>query len=186
MNEHTILKVLFYQQTNDLMETALEKTLTSFYKEGMISYMDAHPEDFEEAIKLAVSDKQPYSWRAAWLLWSCVVDNDLRVRAHIKNIINSITTKQDGHQRELLKILLKMELDEESEGFLFDVCATIWEKINKRPSVRFTAFLVILKIAKKYPDLYVEINALTQDQYLDTLSPGIKNSLSKMMKEFSQ
>jgi hypothetical protein len=167
------------------METALEKTLTSFYKEGMIAYMDAHPEDYEEAINLAISDKQPYSWRAAWLLWSCMEENDPRVQTHLKNIIHSITTKQDGHQRELLKILLKMELDEESEGYLFDVCATIWEKINKRPSVRFTAFMMILKIAKKYPDLFQEINALTQDHYLDSLSPGIKNSLSRTINEFS-
>jgi hypothetical protein len=36
----------------------------------LISYLSAHPEYFEEAITLAISDKQPYSWRAAWLLWS--------------------------------------------------------------------------------------------------------------------
>jgi len=30
-------------------ETALEQILTSSYKAGMISYLAAHPEDFEEA-----------------------------------------------------------------------------------------------------------------------------------------
>jgi len=39
------------------METALEHFLTSSYKADMISYMDTHPEDFEEAIKLAISNK---------------------------------------------------------------------------------------------------------------------------------
>jgi small subunit ribosomal protein S8 len=34
------------------METALEWTLTNSYKADMISYMAAHPEDFEEAIKV--------------------------------------------------------------------------------------------------------------------------------------
>lgn len=167
------------------METALEHILTSSYKVEMISYMYAHPEDFEEAIKLAISNKQPYSWRAAWLLWSCMEKNDQRIQEYIKNIIDSIASKDDGHQRELLKILLQMELNEEYEGHLFNVCVSIWEKINKKPSVRFSAFKFIVKIAKKHPDLSHEIIFLTQNQYIDSLSLAAKTSLSKIIKELS-
>ncbi len=167
------------------MESTLEHILTNSYKAGMISYMATHPEDFEEAIKLAVSDKQPYSWRAAWLLWSCMKENDQRIQAYVENIINTLTTKNDDHQRELLKILLLMELNEAHEGFLFNVCLGIWEKINKKPSVRFTAFKFIVKIAKKHPDLYYEIVFLTQDQYMDSLSSAVKKSISKMIKVFA-
>lgn len=167
------------------METALEHILISSYKAEMISFMGAHPEDFEEAIELAISNKQPYSWRAAWLLWSCMEENDQRIQRHIKNIISTITTRNDDHQRELLKILLQMELNEEYEGFLFNVCVTVWEKINKKPSVRLTAFKIILKIAKKHPDLSHEITFLTQNQYLDLLSPAAKKSISKMIKEYT-
>jgi hypothetical protein len=42
------------------METALEHTLTSFYKDGMIRYLKDHPEDFEEAMRLAVSLVAPW------------------------------------------------------------------------------------------------------------------------------
>ncbi len=167
------------------METALEHILTSSYKEEMISFMDSHPECFNEAIELAISNKQPYSWRSAWLLWSCVEENDKRIKEHINNIINSLANKKDGHQRELLKILLQMELNEEQEGLIFNVCMSVWEKINKKPSVRFAAFMFILKIAKKHPELRNEIIFFTQDQYLDSLSPGIKNSISLMIKEFT-
>jgi hypothetical protein len=58
-------------------------------------------------------------------------ENDKRIQRHIKEIINTITTKNDNHQRELLKILLKMELKKEYESFLFDICITIREQINK-------------------------------------------------------
>jgi hypothetical protein len=167
------------------METALEHILTSCYKVEMISYMESHPEDFEEAIKLAVLNKQPYSWRAAWLLWSCMKENDQRILRYVRKIIHTLTTKSDDHQRELLKILLMMELNEEYEGFLFNVCLTVWEKINKKPSVRLTAFKILLKIAKKHPDLSHEIIFLTQDQYLDSLSPAVKRSISKMIKELT-
>lgn len=166
------------------METELEKILTSLFKVDMISYMKAHPEDYEEAIKLAISDKQPYSWRAAWLLWSCMEENDKRIRKHIKKIIESILSKQNGHQRELIKILMKMQLNDKQEGILFNTCLTLWEKISNKPSIRYTAFQFILKTAKKYPDLSDEISFLTQNHYLESLSPGAKNSITRMIKEY--
>ena len=153
-------------------------------KAGMISYLYAHPEDFEEAIKLAIADKQPYSWRAAWLLWSCMEENDPRIKGYIKKIMSTLTHKNDGHQRELLKILLQMEINSTNEGFLFNVCVTVWERVNKSPSVRFTAFRTIVKIAKKHPDLFHEILYLTQHQYLDPLSPAVRKSVARMIKEF--
>src|SRR5215204_2852201 len=116
----------------------------------MISYLKSHPEDFEEAIKLAISDKQPYSWRAAWLLWSCMDKNDKRVRKYIKNIIAAIPTKKDNQQRELLMILLRMELNENSEGQLFDICMKIWEKVEKNPSLRYNAFKLLVSISKNH------------------------------------
>ena len=165
------------------METALEKTLTSCYKDEMISFMNAHPECFDEAVELAVSDRQPYSWRAAWLLWSCIEENDKRIKKHIKRIVKAAKTKSDSHQRELLKILLMMELDEKYEGVLFDICMNIWEQISKAPAVRVNALKLIVKIANKHPELKQEISFLAQDHYLDTLSPGAKHSVRKIMSE---
>jgi hypothetical protein len=164
------------------METELENVLMKFYKTEMIRYLATHSESFIEAIHLALSDKQPYSWRASWLLWSCMEKNDIRVKAHIRSIIECINEKNDGHQRELLKILYLMDIDEEFEGILFDHCIRIWEKINKKPSVRFNAFKVILKISRKYPELSQEIGFLMQDHYTESLSKGVRRSLIKMIK----
>ena len=167
------------------MSTFTEKLLNS-YKDEMISFMHAHPEYFEEAIELAVSDKQPYAWRAAWLLWSCMEENDKRIQKYIGNIVDTFETKDDGHQRELLKILLKLEINEEYESILFDHCMNIWEGINKSPSARVNALKFIIKIAKKHPELAKEITYLTEDHYLESLSPGAKNSVSKLMKELNR
>ena len=167
------------------MESTLEQKLLNSYKDEMISFMDTHPEFFEEAIELAIANKQPYSWRAAWLLWSCMEENDNRIQGYIKKIIDTIRTKNDDHQRELIKILLQMELNDEYEGFLFNVCMKVWESISKKPSVRLTAFKVIIKTAKKHPDLFKEIIFYTQEQYLENLSSAARKSISKMIKGFS-
>jgi len=163
------------------MESALEKTLTSCYKDEMISFMNSHPEYFDEAVELAISDKQPYSWRAAWLLWSVIEENDQRIKKFIKRIVNAAKTKSDSHQRELLKILLMMELEEKYEAVLFDICMGIWEQISKAPSVRVNALKLIVKIANKHPELKKEILFLAQDHYLESLSPGARHSVKKIM-----
>ena len=165
------------------MTSALEEKLITSYKEEMISFLNDHPEYFDEAIQLAISDKQPFSWRAAFLLWSCMKENDKRVQRYIKQIVDSIKTKKDGHQRELLKILSKMEIKEKYEGKLFDVRMSLWEQIRKQPSIRMTALKFILKTAKKHPELKEEIVYLTQDHYLESLSPGVKNSIKRMVHE---
>lgn len=108
--------------------------------------------------------------------------NDQRIKKHIGSIINFIPAKNDDQKRELFIILQQMELEEQYEGVLFDVCVDTWEKISKKPSVRYNAFKLMIKIAKKHPDLSKEVIFLTQNQYMDTLSDTVKKSISKMIK----
>jgi len=150
----------------------------------MIAYMAEHPEYIREAIQLAVTNKQPYSWRAAWLLWSCMDENDKRLKKYINKIISSLANKEDGHQRELIKILMKMQLNDKQEGILFNFCIALWKKNNNRPSLRYTAFQFIIKTAKKYRELSDEISFLTQNHYLDSLTHGAKKSIDRMIKEY--
>lgn len=165
------------------MESALETVLKVFHKNQMMAYLASHPYDFEEAVELALGDKQPYSWRAAWLLLSCIEVNDPRIQKHTGAIIGVLPHKEDGHQRELMKILQKMELNDEEESVLFDFCVSVWEKVHKSPSVRYHAFLMILNTARKYPDLFQEIRLLAQDHYVETLSPGIRNAVYRMLRQ---
>lgn len=152
-------------------------------KHKMTSYLEANLNQFDDVIKYAISDKEPEGWRAAWLLGHCISKNDSRLQKYLNKMVNSISTKKDGHQRELLKILNKMELTEEHEGVLFDLCMNIWEAINKSPSVRVIAFRFIIKMVGKYPELNSEIEFLSQAHYLETLSPGIKNSILRLIKQ---
>ncbi|WP_107037788.1 hypothetical protein [Brumimicrobium mesophilum] len=166
------------------MQTSpLESILTNSYKQDMLSYIDSNPGDFGELIELTISDKQPYSWRATWLLWSCMKKNDARVLPFVSAIVKRLPKCKDGHQRNLINILLKMEVDEEDEGLLFDVCVDIWLDIKKQSSVRIKAFEVIVGLAKRYPELNHEVEALTDKRFVEPLSAGIKKSFSRMVGE---
>ena len=168
------------------MTSQLKSKLLSSYKEEMVAFLKSQPEYFNEALELAISDDQPFAWRSAFYLGSCMDDNDARVKKYIKPILACIKSKKDGHQRELLKILNRMHLTDKSEGIVFDVCIRLWEQIGKDPSVRITALKFILKIAKPHPELLNEIIPLMQDHYLELLSPGVKNSVNRMIQELDK
>lgn len=165
------------------MEEPIENILGSrFNKAKFVSYLQNNPSEFDKTLQIALSDLQPQAWRAAWVIGHCMSKNDVRIQPYVKPFIEFLNKAKDGHQRELLKILIRMEIDEDLEGILFDQCATIWEDISKSPSVRVVAFRFMAQVAKNYPELKNEIEFFCQDHYVDSLSPGIKNSLKKLMK----
>lgn len=156
--------------------------MSNSHKAEMLDFIETNPNEFEALVELSVADKQPYSWRAAWLLSNCIDENDNRIKEFIPVIINTITVAPDGQKRDLINVLRKMKLTDDIKGLVFDICIDIWCKVDKIPSVRWSAFKLALQIAKKHPELYDELRLITQGHYMDSLSPGIKNSVQKTMK----
>ena len=160
-----------------MMEKDLDYILVNYYKPDMIAWLNTNPDFFDDAIQLALSNKQPYCWRAASLVWSCMIEDDPRVREYLSEILTQLVSKNEGHIRELLRILLKMQLNETQEVLLFDQCINVWKNTKHSPSLRCVAFDFIEKMGMKYPDLTQEILFHTESHYLHTLSPGIRRSI---------
>jgi len=137
---------------------------------------------FDEAIQLALQSDERIAWRAAWVLFHAMEDYDPRLQPHLAAFVSALRGKRDGHQREMLKIIERLKPDDDLEGELFDICMSIWENQGKSPSARITSFRIMYSIAKKYPELLQELNYLLQEHYTESLSPGIRNSLKKMLE----
>jgi len=161
--------------------TMKERLQGRFRKEEMVCMLSQDPACFAETIEIALANHPLISWRAAWVLYHTMQDGDARLQPFIPMLIEAIKGKSDGHQREILRILEKFDIPEEHEGVLFDTCMNIWEQVGKIPSVRVFAFRIIFRIAKKYPELTNEIKYITQPHYTETLSPGIRNSVERMI-----
>ena len=159
------------------METQLKYVLVRRRKSEMLEFISNHPESFDQALKLALENEENLSWRATWLVAGVMEKNDQRARPFIQKIITILPDRDDGHQRELLKILLKMELDEDFESLLFDISVTLWEQVRKQSSVRYYAFQGMMKVVEKYPELKNEIISLTQPHFVNALSPGVRKSV---------
>jgi hypothetical protein len=162
------------------MESELEQKLTTLHKAEMIAYVASHPEAFEELIGLALTDKQPYSWRAAWVLWGCMAKNDSRVQKHADKIIEVLGIRKENLQRELLLILQRLELSDNQKGILFDKCISIWKANDKQASVRYNAFRMMTKIAAAVPELRKEVRSYSDKIYMETLSDTTKKCIVKL------
>ncbi len=160
---------------------SLEQVLTKGLKEDMVNYISTHSGAFKQLIPFALSKSSRASVRATWMIGHFMEPKDQRLQKDIQKFVKLIPESKDGHQRELLKVLLKMEIPEESEGILFDTCVSIWTDLGKIPSVRYYAFLFILQMGKKYPDLKHEIKMLAEEEYIESLSSGIKKSIRKQL-----
>lgn len=163
------------------MESKLEFVLQNFHKKDMIAYLNAYSFEFDNALQLAISNQQPLARRAAWLLWSCIQINDPRVAGFVPAIVQALPGKNVDHQRELIKILLLMNYDSESEGRLFSLCSDLWLDVGNDPSVRFNAMKMLVKICQNHPDLVTELKLMTESQYLETLSNTAQKSICKML-----
>jgi hypothetical protein len=165
------------------MQTKLEDILVNSHKAELVTYMRSHPQRFDELIKLVIADKQRISWRAAWLLWSCMEPNDQRIRKYLKRIIGIFPAKKDSEQRELLMVLQRMKLNNEQEGLVFDICTTVWQKTGNSPSLRCNAFKLMVSISKKHPGLSRETTQLATAAYVNPLSNTARRSIFKMLEE---
>ena len=155
-------------------------------KDDVVAFLNKDNKNFKQAIALAQSTEQPYAWRAAWMLCHASKKQDKRILPYLLDIIKAIPNKKDGQQRELLKVVMKMEpLQEDTEGYFFDVCTELWEDVNKQPAVRYYAGCYMLTMAAKYPDIKNELEVLFGEYYTQSLSPSIKRIFERKLTQLN-
>ena len=91
----------------------IEEILINSYQGDQVKYIKKNPGSFNQLIQLALGDIEPISWRSAYLIASGMTKNDARLRESINSFISVLTEKKDGHQREIIKILSNMNLNNE-------------------------------------------------------------------------
>jgi hypothetical protein len=154
--------------------------LTQCNKSQMMAAVRRHPGFFRQALKILLAGEVEYTWRAAWLLNCNMTPNDSRMRKHVPALVALLPLRPESEQRELLKILLRMDIRGDVEGLLLDHCIAIWEQPYIRPGVRYPAMKTISNIVARHPELRRELDLLTQDFLMETITPGIRRSIMKM------
>ena len=159
-----------------------ELLLSKFDRCKLVIQINEDHDLFEEVMKISLTSQSPQNWRGTWVLNHATSKKDDRINPHIDAILDLLAKAEDGHQRELIKLVASGNYDEDQEGRIFDVSINIWEKVAKISSTRYKAIHLALDIAIKYPDLLTDLKYLAADHYLESLSLAVRKSVSKRLK----
>lgn len=168
-------------------EVTLKEVLSGTYRSTIFNEIKKQPEKyFDEALCIYLDGDTIAEWRAANILYVFVKKNDQRIIPHLDQIISKLASEDKSVLRETLRLLLKFKFNDEQEGQLFDYCSELWLNILLPPGLRYYALKHLSLIAIKYPELKQEVLLLTQQDYIDPLSPGVKHSVKKLIKELNK
>lgn len=156
---------------------SLEYVMKHYRKDGMMRVVAERPGAVQELADMVLGSDPYIAWRSAWLLWSSMEPDDIRVKPFVDRYLEHLPNVADNLKREIFKVLEMMNLSEKQEAILFDICVEEWKSVFKKPGVRFNAFKILVKIIHKYPEMSDFLDLLTEDQYLDTMSLTARKSL---------
>lgn len=136
--------------------------------------------------EIALGDDPKLNWRAAWIMSnmeSSIVRDTFPSAPELIDRLYSDT--KDGYRREILKVLVHLELDEDEEGALYEAALKLWEDLALSSAARIHALRAMVRIAKLYPELNQEILAYHDDHYLQGVSPGIAHQMRQIFEDLS-
>lgn len=160
---------------------ALREAMMTMMKKDAVQWIKSHPDCFTDLVQLSMADEQPYSKRAAYLLWDCIDPNDPRIEKKFKMIWKKLPELTDSQQWNLLKVLSMLKVPEELKGPIFDYCLLMFMDHNRSPALRYNACKWLFELAKEEPELFHEIKNVLQSPYTDSLTRGVKHSVMKML-----
>jgi hypothetical protein len=123
------------------------------------------PKLFKELLDIVASGEVTPAMKAAWVLGKASELNRALPSKHVARIIELLgQAKISGVQRELIKTLFKLNLQEEEESRILDLCFHFLNHSESDVAVRHHALKILLALTKKYPDLRQELIASLEAQ----------------------
>ena len=150
-------------------------------KELLLSYVNEH--SCEELLLDLIFEDNPYvSWRSTWLLSHSNLKTLKELQIDCAKLITVAIKNSTSQHREVLKLLEKIEIPENTQSLYFDWALSLWTDIKNIPSIRISALRAILRVVKHHPKLQNEIVGINEPQFLIPLSPGIRIQAERMFK----
>ena len=120
---------------------------------------------FETLLDLTLFDKDPLSWRAAWILDGSDEQHPGLASPYLSKIIQNLPQLESkGALRSLLRLLCRFEIQEEDQGLLIDLCFGYLVSEFYPVAVKVHAMQIVYNHALIYPELKEELITVIEDQ----------------------
>jgi len=150
------------------IEYEIKEDLKSVSKIKIENWRDKALENieyFKTALKLGLTNEKPYSWRCAWIVHKATEKDKTLIKPFIDQIINNLNNfKHDSQIGGFLKALTYIDdIHEDYLGILADFCIKIIYDSQKPSHNKYYAIQLLIKIAKKFPDLAREFSLIIEE-----------------------
>jgi len=134
-------------------------------KDFLIGDINRSESNFTKLLWLALHEKDPLAWRAAWFLDGSDEKKPGMARKHISVIVKELPGLQSmGTIRSLLRMLTRQQIPENEQGLLIDLCFNYLVSERYPVAVKVHAMQVIFNHVLLYPELKNELIAVIEDQ----------------------
>lgn len=142
---------------------------------------------FNLLFDLFLNDEYRVTQRAAWPMSYCAVAHPEFMQNNFDQLIKNLQ-KQNVHdsiKRNTVRLLHSIEIPEEKEGAVMEICFNYVESATEAVAIKAFALTVLGKLAKKYPEIIPEIKLLIAEQSPHQTA-AFKGRAKKLSKEFDK
>ena len=137
-------------------------------------------------LDLILEEKDPISWRAAWVLDGCDELHPGLVEDRIPGIVQRLPDLEStGALRSLLRMLCRYGIPEEQQGLLIDLCFGYMVSELYPVAVKVHAMQVIYQHTLLYPELKEELQTVIEDQ-LENNSVGFRSRGRRILRQLEK
>ncbi|MEM1219567.1 MAG: hypothetical protein AAGH79_11665 [Bacteroidota bacterium] len=164
------------------IRSTLERSYSKAGALQIADYIGSDPERFQALMDIFLFDEYRISQRSAWVL-SHVADRHLfLIHPYIEAIIDRmLTSNNDAIKRNTLRIFAMMELPEEWQGRMVDICFNLLDNPKEPIAVRVHAMQNLWNICQKEPELIPELKVIIED-HMATGSAGLRSRGGKILR----
>jgi hypothetical protein len=152
-------------------------------KELYIAEVGASAKKFESLLHLALHEKDPLAWRAAWILDGSDEQCPGLAADFISTIVRALPEiKSRGTLRSLLRLLCRYDIGETEQGILIDLCFKYLVSELYPVAVKVHAMQLIYHHVLIYPELKDELVSVIMDQ-VGNNTVGFKSRGMRIIKK---
>ena len=145
-------------------------------------YIGNSQQRFDILMDLFLHDEYRVVQRSSWVISFVAEKYPHLIMPHLNNVIASLENPPHvAVKRNILKVLASMEVPEEHQGILVDLCFKFLYDPKEAIAVHAFAMQVIFEIGKNEPDLFHELKQILEDNY-ESGSAGYKVRAKRILK----
>lgn len=144
------------------------------------------PSKLKELMELFFDKEMRVCQRAAWPLGMIGSKNPELLIPYLPQLIENLKKPHhDAVIRNTFRIWEEMDIPEDYEGQVYDICFEKFTDVKQAIAIRVFAMTVCANIALKYPELIDEIKPVIEEYYPHG-SAGFQSRSKKILKKFQK